>query len=96
MSQSYDAYGKVANEFIQQVRQHSPAAADCLEQIRTQYGERAAYLAAFALVIFAGRNRNGFSSFQEELQSFTYYQEMQGDAEALRLYQEAAGYLQSA
>ena len=93
MSQIYDEYGNVAREFIQQVRQQNSPAADCIEQIHTQYGARAAYLAAFALTLLKDRlNQQGYSSTQLALESFTYYQEMQGDAEAIRLYQEAAAH----
>ena len=94
MSQSYEDYDELANEFIQEVRQRSPAAADCLEQIRTHYGAHPAYLAAFALVMLTQRiSQRGYSSPQQALESFTYSLEMQGDAEAIRLYHEAAAHL---
>jgi len=90
MSQSYDTYGKIADEFIRQVRQRSPAAADCIEQIRIQHGARPAYLAAFALVIFGSRlNQRGYATPQEALKSFTFYEEMKDNAEAIQLYEEA-------
>ena len=38
-------------------------------------------------------NQQGYSSTQLALESFTYYQEMQGDAEAIRLYEKAAAQL---
>ena len=94
MSQSYDAYTNLANEFISKIRKQSPAAAECIEQIRAQYGAQPAYLAAFALVMLAQRlNQTGYASLGEALKSFTFYEEMKDTAEAIRLYEDAAEHL---
>jgi hypothetical protein len=89
-----NVYAQAASGFIQQIRQHSPPAAGCLEQIQTQYGSYAAFLAAFALVILQDRhNRPRSPSSYDALKTFPYYEEMRGKPEALSLYKEAADYL---
>ena len=87
-------YTHAANELTQELRRVSPTAADCIEQIRTRYGTRAAYLAAFALIIYRERlTRSGKASDREDLKRFMYYQEMCGIADAIELYEAASGYV---
>jgi hypothetical protein len=94
MHDEYDEYTDAADELTQEIRQLSPAAADCIEQIRAKFGTRAAYLAAFALIIYRERlHRAGKSAPREDLKSFTYYEEMRDIAEAVQLYEEAAAHL---
>jgi len=89
-----NVYTYAANGFIQQIRQDSPRAAGCLEQIQNEYGPYPAFLAAFALTVLRDRrNRPSFSAQHEALKTFTFYDEMQGTTEAIRLYKEAADYL---
>jgi hypothetical protein len=87
-------YTHAANELTQELRRFSPSAADCVEQIRFDYGIRAAYLAAFALIIYRERlTRSGKASDREDLKRFIYYQEMRDIADAIELYEAAAGYV---
>ena len=87
-------YTHAANEVTEELRRLSPTAADCIEQIRTKYGTRAAYLAAFALIIYQERlTRSGKASDQEDLKRFVYYQEMQNKADAIELFEAASGYV---
>ena len=91
---SSNTYHEAATEFIQQIRQHSPSAADCIEQIQAQYGTRAAYLAAFALVYLKhSQIAHKYNPSQRELYLFTYCEEMRECAEAIRLYEDAAAHL---
>ena len=90
----FNEYTHAANEVTEDIREFSPAAADCIEQIRSKYGVRAAYLSAIALVICRdglARSRHAYS--REDLKGFIYYEEMQDDKEAIRLYHEAAAHL---
>lgn len=87
----YDDYTQAADDYIQQIREHSPAAAASLDQIREKFGVRAAYLAAFALVVLKQKLRPA----PDALKKFTFYQEMQDNAEAIRLYNDAAAKLLS-
>ena len=94
---SSDTYREAAIEFIQQIRQYSPPAADCIEQIQERYGTRAAYLAAFALAhLKVEQQAHKFSPSQKNIHAFTYCEEMAEIAEAIQLYEAAAGYLLSA
>jgi hypothetical protein len=91
---SHNTYCEAANEYIQRIRQYSPSAAHCIEQIQSQYGVRAAYLAGFALMMLKDHvNQSGYSSPNNALKSFTYYDEMQMYAGAIALYVEAAKHL---
>lgn len=88
---SYNAAGQ---DFNANIRQHSPEAADCLEQIRTRYGERAAYLAAFALHRLKQMQDNRpYLVSRRDVYNFTFCEEMQDNADALRLYETAAAHL---
>ena len=88
------AYGQVAIEFNQQIRQYSAAAADCIEQIQAQFGTRAAYLAAFALIDLKQRQiKQHYNPSSKDLHAFTYCEEMAEIAEAIQLYDEAVGHL---
>jgi len=90
----FSEYTHAANELTHEIRQLSFSAADCIEEIRAQYGVRAAYLAAFALIIYRERlRRTGKASDREDLRSYLYYEEMKGNAKAIELYEAAAGYL---
>nr|AUN37600.1 hypothetical protein [uncultured bacterium] len=96
MPDEYDEYSDAADELTEEIRQLSPAAADCIEQIRAKFGTRPAYLAAFALIIYRERlHRAGKSAPIEDLKSFTYYEEMRDIGEAIQLYEEAAAHLQA-
>src|SRR4051812_36811114 len=87
-------YTHAANEVTQELRRLSPSAADCVEQIRSQYGTRAAYLAAFALIIYQERlTRSGKASDREDLKRFIYYEEMRDNADAIELFEAASGYV---
>src|SRR5215216_5045240 len=87
-------YTHAANEVTQELRRLSPTAADCIEQIRTKYGTRAAYLAAFALIIYQERlTRSGKASDREDLKRYIYYQEMRDNADAIELFEAASGYV---
>jgi len=87
-------YTHAANKLTQELRRLSPTAADCIEQIRTQYGTRAAYLAAFALIIYRERlRRSGKVSDREDLKRFIYYEEMRDNADAIELFEAASGYV---
>lgn len=89
-----NSYGQAANEFVQQIRQLSPAAADCIEQIREQFGTRAAYLAAFALILLKNKQvETQYNPSQRDLYAFTYCEEMRETAAAMHLYEEAARHL---
>ncbi len=91
MSLNPDEYTQAAAELIQQIRQQSAAAAQCLELIQARNGVRAAYLAAFALIILKGQaGQMGYPSLDEALKVFTFYDEMQEDSESIRLYEQAA------
>jgi hypothetical protein len=86
-------YGKAAAEYIEQIRQQSPPAADCLEHIQAQYGTRAVYLAAFALVFLKQREtEHSYATSAHDLHAFTYCEEMRNDALALQLYETAAAH----
>lgn len=86
-----NAYSEAANEFIQQIRQYSPPAADCIVQIQAQYGIRAAYLAAFALVDLKHRQvAHKYNPSNQDVYAFTYCEEMGEIAEAIQLYKQAA------
>jgi len=88
------AYSQVATEFMQQIRQYSPAAADCIDQIQVQYGTRAAYLAAFALLDLKQRQlKRRYKPSSQDLHAFTYCEEMAETAEAIRLYDDAVSHL---
>ena len=96
MHDECNEYTDVADELTKEIRQISPAAADCIEQIRAKYGTRSAYLAAFALVIYQVRiTRAGKVPLREDLTGFTYYEEMREIAEAIQLYEEAAAHLRA-
>ena len=87
-------YTQAANEVTQELRRLSPTAADCIEQIRTRYGTRAAYLAAGALIIYQERlTRSGKASDREDLKRFVYYEEMRENADAIELFEAASGYV---
>ena len=87
-------YTHAANEVTQELRRLSPAAADCVEQIRAKYGVRAAYLASFALIIYQERlTRSGKASDREDLKRFVYYKEMRDNADAIELFEAASGYV---
>src|SRR6185436_11214813 len=87
-------YTDVAREFIDTLRQHSPHAAERVEQIREQYGTRAAYLAAFALVRLKTQQATShYTPSQRDIHAFTYCEEMGETADAIRLYDEAVAYL---
>jgi len=91
---SSNTYSEAAKEFIQEIRQHSSPAADCIEQIHAQFGTRAAYLAAFALAYLKQRQAHQkYPPSQHDLYAFTYCEEMQNSAEAIQLYKEAATHL---
>jgi hypothetical protein len=91
---SSKTYHEAAIEFIQQIRQYSSSAADCIEQIQLQYGIRAAYLAAFALVDLKHRQvKHQYNPSSHDLHAFTYCDEMRETAEAIRLYEAAAAHL---
>ena len=93
----YDEYAAVADDLIEEIQEMSASAANCIEQLRTEYGTRAAYLAAFALVICRSNfPRSNPSFLGEALKEFVFYEEMHETAEAIRLYQEAAAHLLSA
>src|SRR4051812_43814528 len=93
---SEDSYLQAVHEYLLRVRQYSPAAAECIEQIQSQFGARAAYLAGFALIMLKDRlNRMAYSSLHHALKTFSYYDEMQGSPDAIRLYEEAAEQLLS-
>jgi hypothetical protein len=94
MQPPYDEYAAVANDLIEEIQEISPAAADCIEQIRAKYGTRAAYLAAFALVLYRnGCTRSDHSVPGDDLKLFIFYEEMHEMVEAIRLYKDAAIYL---
>src|SRR5690349_15968331 len=87
-------YTHAANELTQELRRLSPAASDCVEQIRFKYGVRAAYLAAFALIIYRERlTRSGKASDREDLKRYIYYQEMRDIADAIEIFEAASGYM---
>jgi len=87
-------YSEAAHEFIQQVRLQSSAAAACLEQIQSQDGSRAAYLAAFALIQLKRLQlERKYLPSQHDLHVFTFCEEMRDTAEAIRLYEQAAEHL---
>ena len=89
-----NAYRDAAKAFIQQIGQHNPCAAAYIERIEVHYGTRAAYLAGFALVNLLERESlNHFLPSQYDLSAFTYCDEMRENAEAMRLYLDAAGHL---
>jgi hypothetical protein len=89
-----NSYGDAANQFVQQIRQLSPSAADCIEQIRDRFGTRAAYLAAFALILLKNQQvEKQFNPSQRDLYAFTYCEEMRDTAGAMQLYEEAANHL---
>ena len=91
----FNAYiTSAANELTEQIRQLSPAAADCVERVRAKYGDCAAYLAAFALVV----EQESFiqsSHFwaRKDFIRFTFYEEMRNTPAAIQLYEEAAAHL---
>jgi hypothetical protein len=90
------SYLQVVHEYLLRVRHYSPAAAECIEQIQSQFGARAAYLAGFALIMLKDYlNRTVYSSLHNALKTFSYYDEMQGNPDAIRLYEEAAEQLLS-
>src|SRR5579871_2509889 len=90
---SSNAYSQVATEFIQQIRQDSPSAAECIEQIQGQYGTRAAYLAAFALLqLKRSQVEHGYPPNSQDLHAFTYCEEMRDTPEAIQLYEAAANH----
>ena len=85
------AYGRMASVFVESIREVSPYAADCLEQLGASLGNSVAYHAAFALIILKERE----IVYQQaptyrDLTDFTVYQEIQGHVEALDLYEDAA------
>ncbi|MEO8393716.1 MAG: hypothetical protein ABI700_12065 [Chloroflexota bacterium] len=93
---SSKSYGDVAIQFIQQIREHSSSAADCLEQIQVDYGTRAAYLAAYALIFLKQwQTQQRYVASSQDLHAFTYCEEMKGNAEAIQLYEDAARHLLS-
>jgi hypothetical protein len=97
MMHSDESYARLAAEYVKHIREHSPASADCITQIETQFGSRASYLAAFALVMLKDHlNQSGYESLENALKSFTYYIEMETEAEAIRLYRDAANHLLNA
>jgi hypothetical protein len=88
---SSTGYGSAASNFIQQIRQINSPAADDLEQIQALLGDHTAYLAAFALIILkASQDKYRRDVTFNDLYGFTAYQELQKNAEAVRLYKEAA------
>ena len=87
----YDYDAKILTE---EIRQLSPAAAACIEQIRAKYGEYAASLSAVALVVYReSLMRSRRSSSHEDFTGFIYYEEMREIPEAIPLYDEAVAHL---
>ena len=87
-------YGEPASDYIRQVNEFCPSASALLERIRTAYGDRAAYLAGFALLCLKeqqARYQNKLT--HADIRRFTFYEEMQADDEAIKLYIEAAAHL---
>jgi len=97
MQTVYDEYAAVANDLTGEIREISASAANCIEQLRTTYGTRAAYLAAFALILCRNNvARPNQACLGEALKGFVFYEEMHETPEAIGLYKEAAVYLLSA
>lgn len=93
-SAMFNEYTHAAHALIGEIRQLSPAAADCIEQIRAKYGEYSASLSAVALIVYReGLTRPRYSSSPEDLNRFIYYEEMREIPEAFQLYEEAAAHL---
>ena len=92
----FNEYTQAANEVTEDIREFSPAAADCIEQIEVQHGTRVAYLAAFVLVQLKRlQSERKCALSQQDIHAFTYCEEMRKNAEAIQLYDAAAGYLLS-
>jgi hypothetical protein len=89
-------YNNETDVLIEDIRQLSPVTANCIEQILTQYGERAAYLASIALIVYRQELRRSSISSRKDLKEFTYYEEMHETTEAVQLYEKAAGYFRVA
>jgi hypothetical protein len=84
-------YALAASTFIQRIRDTSPTAAGCLDQIRVSQGDQAAYHAAFALIVLKERQVRYRSPLSmDNLYGFTAYEELRSSAEALKLYKDAA------
>ncbi len=85
------AYRDILAHFIQAVREDSEVAANCIEQIREHYGTRPAYLAAYAIVVMKYQNEKYKRPVRaSDLNSYTFYEELQENAHALALYRQAA------
>ena len=87
-------YGEATEDFLHQIRPVSPAAAQCVQQIRATFGLRAAYLAGFALINLQQRQvQNMYPPSRHDLTAFTFWDELCECAGAVHLYEEAAAHL---
>ena len=91
MATNSTTYASAASTFIQRIRDTSPAAADCLDQIRVSQGDQAAYHAAFAVIVLKEQQvRYRYPLSIQALYHFTAYEELRSSAECIHLYKEAA------
>jgi hypothetical protein len=85
------AYQAILAHFIQTVRTDSEVAANCIEQIWEHYGTRRAYLAAYAILVMKQQyEENKRPVRSEDLNTYTFYDELCENAHALALYRQAA------
>lgn len=88
------AYRPVLAHFVQAMRGDSEVAASCIEQIWEHYGTRAAYLAAYAILVMKQQHEEYQRPVKsEDLKTYTFYDELQDQAYALVLYRQAAASL---
>src|SRR5215207_11097115 len=78
------AYQSILAHFIQSVRSDSEVAARCIEQIWEHYGTRRAYLAAYAILVMKQQyEENKRPIRSEDLNTYTFYDELHENAHAL-------------
>lgn|GEM_PF-4409665 len=85
------AYRAILAHFIQAIRSESEVAANCIEQIWEYYGTRRAYLAAYAILVMNQQYKENKRPVRsEDLNTYTFYDELHENAHALALYHQAA------
>ena len=94
MSTTTRSYGELATQTIQAVLEYNDDAARCIGLLRAEYGSRAAYLAAFAILMMKyDLDTYHHLPLKSDLYSFTFAEEMREHPDALRIYEEAACYI---